>query len=955
MGEPVRRLRDIEPDIRPNLRPTADNTRPAKSASRLNNLESNPDQPASGSINDQEATGSNLSQGQWNNSVTGLNTKTKSKISGFFKKKGPLTTVIISLVGGGLGLAALLSPGLLLVQFKEVLVDKFNTQLTSMDIRSTKMLTKKMNVLSGACTKAVSVKCRYSTMSNKQIKKLEKAGITVEFDPDEPKSLLGLGRRKPKGFTFENKTILPGGLAHEIETNSKFRSALKNGFNPKYVGFADEIFKNVMAKFKISKAKAKIEGDTDEEKLKSIQEETKDPKIDGEADLKDVTTDDTNPETGDKYTQAEADAKNQLKSAVNDSVDELTDNADEIAASGLKSAPSALAGGVASTLKVSGLMDNACTAYGTIQAVGYAAKTVRAIQLTRYAMIFLNVADQIKSGNAKPEDVSYLGAILTTEYAATKLTATDSFGYKYAAYGDKGTMSDTAMMFLAGGGLTGKLINVTSYINKILGGTPKTTCKTLSNPFVSGGSLIAGIGLLLFPGTQEIRIGQMVKDSVMSAAISIAISFVPRMLQDIIAGVLVDKTTVGEASGDAIVSGASGMMGTAANMGGNAPLTPSQAVAYNNLSKNVIAQYAEEDRLAYSPFDISNKNTMMGSVVSTLLPYISKMSSLSGVITSMASLTTNSISLLSPVSKATSTDDYTMCQDSDYRDMGLATDPYCNVIYGLPEEALEADPIDVTDALLQAGQIDEETGDALPDSEYSTFISECINRSRPLGDTDSNNKGDGSECLYSESNKNYYIHYIDQRIQKDMDDDFSTNSSDSSQSDSASGDYSQPDKTSKKGKGWTLKDGVDYSGVACAKGTEDKGTYKHPTRGFTIRRCSTPIGTLSSLISKNVIDMVAAAKKDGVTLTGSGGRTYEQQVALRKQNCANWQTTPSSNCSPETAKAGNSMHEKGLASDINNISKSGGGKTYNWLAKNAKTYGFYNFPQEGWHWSTSGG
>ena len=170
---------------------------------------------------------------------------------------------------------------------------------------------------------------------------------------------------------------------------------------------------------------------------------------------------------------------------------------------------------------------------------------------------------------------------------------------------------------------------------------------------------------------------------------------------------------------------------------------------------------------------------------------------------------------------------------------------------------------------------------------------------------------------------------------------------------SAAGDATWPDNVEAHGKGWSLKDDVDYSNVPCAEGTTDVGTYLHPTQGYTIRLCNTDFGKVSSLISSKVLALIAAAKQNGVVLTGGGYRTYEEQIEMRKTNgCADIMTTPPSKCATQTAIPGTSMHERGLAVDFDNCME--GSEVWNWLVSNASKYGFYNLPAENWHWSMSG-
>jgi N-acetylmuramoyl-L-alanine amidase len=789
MADPAR-LENIEPDIDPALDLHAiegggESTPDRASLHAVNEAESNLKNPDTDTpINDQEAAGSNVVNGPWKNKVDSpTSSKDEGKLKGFVKKKGASIGIIMTLVGLT-GTAMFITPGLLIVNIKEVMTNKFNAQLASMDVRSTKLLTKKMETTKGICNKVASVKCRYGTMSEKQIKKFREAGIHVNYDLGET-SLLG--RRKPTSFQLiegDGKTlgneIPPNMLMSEMKNNSKLRTAITRAYNPKYMGYVGKVFKKVQTKLGVSK-KSALSGKDDAARDKEVIEKTKKGFDAGDESLGPVKKDDKKPD-GTKYTDAEIEAENARRTKINDMSKGVKEGKSGVLKSGIKSATSTLKR-LGTSLKITGYLDTVCTAYKTVKTVGYAAKTIRALQLARYAMLFLNVADQIKAGEAKAEDVAYLGKILTTEIVSTNIlengsknsdknsrkSATDSFGYKYAAYGKGGTMSETATKYLTGGGVVGLAIKLSSKFSNALGGSPKKICGVLSNPFVSTVSTGAGLIAGIFSGGSSMLIS-----AIEGEVIGRVTSYLQGLLTDIVAGVLVDKDTVGEEAGNALTAGASGMMGTTANMGGNAPLKPDQAVAYTNLTNDVLARYAEEERLAYSPLDISNSNTFMGMIVSKLVPYTSKMSSLSGTISSIASITTNSFNLVAPpVTKAAETDvkadDYRRCDDDDYRDLDVATDPFCNVSYGLTSESLNIDPVDASDWLVDNGHIDEDTGEAKSD-EYTNFIKNCINRDSPLGD-DTGSNGTGEECFVDSSpnNKYFYAHFVDQRVQAGMD------------------------------------------------------------------------------------------------------------------------------------------------------------------------------------------
>jgi|GEM_PF-2289587 len=129
----------------------------------------------------------------------------------------------------------------------------------------------------------------------------------------------------------------------------------------------------------------------------------------------------------------------------------------------------------------------------------------------------------------------------------------------------------------------------------------------------------------------------------------------------------------------------------------------------------------------------------------------------------------------------------------------------------------------------------------------------------------------------------------------------------------------------------------------------DKGTAA-TFNANTIALCEVRGVLVNATIAKQIDSMVVAAAESGVTLTGSGFRSYQDTVRLRIQhNCADVYTAASSTCSPPTAIPGKSMHEQGLAVDYKLTTG-----VYNWLVQNAGRYGFKQLPSETWHFSVNG-
>jgi zinc D-Ala-D-Ala carboxypeptidase len=123
--------------------------------------------------------------------------------------------------------------------------------------------------------------------------------------------------------------------------------------------------------------------------------------------------------------------------------------------------------------------------------------------------------------------------------------------------------------------------------------------------------------------------------------------------------------------------------------------------------------------------------------------------------------------------------------------------------------------------------------------------------------------------------------------------------------------------------------------------------------------------TVAASMAPNLQALLDHARRDGIVLGGSGYRSPEITARLRLANgCPDVYTSPPSACRVPTAIPGSSEHEKGLAVDFTyqgqticfplRSSSCTGNRAFDWLRRNASSYGLYNLPSEAWHWSTTG-
>jgi hypothetical protein len=321
--------------------------------------------------------------------------------------------------------------------------------------------------------------------------------------------------------------------------------------------------------------------------------------------------------------------------------------------------------------------------------------------------------------------------------------------------------------FAPGGTVISKLGNY----NKAVSGSVKTNaCEVMTSPYAGEAVNIALTDTTIVGGVINLAAGfaiGTVIEKVLPPVLNAIISVIPS--QKILGYFLGDltKDISGEKIGDALASGASHVMGQTANDGGNMPLTVKEAVAYENATKQVQLAYAEEDRATLSPFDISNPNTMLGSIVQKLIPYYTSANSTIGSIAHNFSFISNLVigsfgTALQPLSASADsvdTSQYELCDDPMISDSGVAAGPYCNIIYGVPTQYLDKDPSTVLQELISSGEVDPETGEPVKDKGLQAWEELCTD-----GSTDTL-----KSCEVTDKTANYALYTIDRRVQKSLD------------------------------------------------------------------------------------------------------------------------------------------------------------------------------------------
>ncbi len=168
------------------------------------------------------------------------------------------------------------------------------------------------------------------------------------------------------------------------------------------------------------------------------------------------------------------------------------------------------------------------------------------------------------------------------------------------------------------------------------------------------------------------------------------------------------------------------------------PASESYIKRQNNETAVALAQEAELDRLHRSPFDVSSKNTFLGSLLSKFA-FMGYTNNAFSQLSNFATVIGNAINVINP---ATSAFDNATMYTSNYSDCVEALDDtvcdmYDQEIVGMDYSTIDLAPDDPTYVSVIEPNIDSD-GNIIEGSELAKFITVCTERESPWGVLDAN-------------------------------------------------------------------------------------------------------------------------------------------------------------------------------------------------------------------------
>lgn len=643
---------------------------------------------------EESARGQNIPGSNFRNNVTGkdnANANAKGdKKRGLLKKGGPILAILAMICGfGGI---SIVGQAALPVSLMNNLIDKFDSISVSNNRRTKSFLkhqtsTKSRTVgANGEVNDYVKKRAKmfsvftgnsddYFKLTKRQEQKLKKQGITISADGNG-NQVMNFTNSKGEKMTIvadPNQADAANGrffIDDAYNSDPDFRSSYFEGaktwrgavgawFDKKTTQLLDFLG---LKRNNLDKFKQGDDGDSSREKFQdTVADVAGDDGINGKIRSQEGEWDDDpddNPDTDDGGYKRNDD--NGVGTTPSD---------DPFSAKDRDSARAATEESVAKKVdaisgKVQKGTDIICTASEIIGGISTVALVYQMAQTLKVASVFF---EGIQKGQVESSEISpmnEIGNLLTTrkmsEYELSDLGATE-FGTNLTGdetvatkkvESNKSAMESAAVSGLYGNyipsagdaglqtfSLSKWLLSMGKSLGLSAGAFKGCTYARLAGAAVSFGveayqivscflPPVAGClgGLIAELGKQAGKIAwEVIKGAIKSVVISAMVPFLGNMLARSLA-----TKAFGEDLGNSLVSGANLYMGRNHQYSGGSVADKKGYLAYLNEQDTVLAEKAQYERESLSPFDITSKYTMMGSIYNKIVPIATQTASITG-------------------------------------------------------------------------------------------------------------------------------------------------------------------------------------------------------------------------------------------------------------------------------------------------------------------------------------
>ena len=337
------------------------------------------------------------------------------------RSKSAFAFVVVALVGG-VFYSSLFAPNILLVNMKDLLSNDLADATTALAAYTPKMIGYK--IAKADCGDKTSIKCKLSTMSRAQVKQMQRHGFQVigtKLEEDN-RDDMDKGNDKPESRYQVGMIIFPNGMvaidefsyAIAADSSENIRYLANGVWNPRSSYFHDKKFRErIKSRFDLSKT-PQVQGNTEDAVNKSFD---------------------------------------QAMQGADENVDRTGQGAYSLKTLGSGKGIAGLAQSATSlTAQSANFIGGQCAMYTQGKIAGNAMKRAKETTLARFAMIYLQAADQIKSGRLPAENDITLN-VLSSKLAAGMdgtyggKNATDTTMYRHIVLREPPIPSPLSILF----------------------------------------------------------------------------------------------------------------------------------------------------------------------------------------------------------------------------------------------------------------------------------------------------------------------------------------------------------------------------------------------------------------------------------------------------------------------------------------------------------------------------
>ena len=429
-----------------------------------------------------------------------------------------------------------------------------------------------------------------------------------------------------------------------------------------------------------------------------------------------------------------------------------------------------------------------CAIMGTMGAVNLMVQAWEVMQIMQITTGYFEAVDKTKAGlgdespineltsalNEKKKNVNYIfeetgvkkdsedqiGETVKTKKVYTEKTAMESEGI--AALYDNGTVNPNDPSVAS--------FNLMASSKKILGGI-SLSMKSFEGCLIAkagaaavsavldGWSIaacIAGVAGAAFTfGISATGCGPLVvsflKGAALSAGIAVALGALISVIAPAVANMMMRDLISdlgGEDLGNAMTSGANIYQGGAHRASGGSLATADKYREFAVAQQQAIAENARDERAELSPFDVTSKNTFMGTLLTQLMSYTHATTLMSTVSASNSVVSSALVGIIEPSAMAYDIAE-NLPSEEEYEEtcpylasIGAVGDAFCNPYIVTDLSTMDEDPADIIDKVDSYGGFDDSSDDEniviKKDSDLAKYIRYCDERNSPFGVADQN-------------------------------------------------------------------------------------------------------------------------------------------------------------------------------------------------------------------------